>query len=109
MADGKGRDMEIMEYLKATSGRRFRQLLMCKDGFTMSVQASRTHYCEPKQDNLQEYTHVEIGRLSEVESLLLMYAEDGEHPTETIYPYVPVEDVEEIIRKHGGLIKHWKK
>lgn len=67
----------------------------------MSVQASRTHYCEPKQDNLKEYTHVE--------SLLLMYAEDGEYPTETIYAFVPVEEVEEIIKKHGGLVKYWKK
>ena len=49
----------------------------------MSVQASRAHYCEPKQDDLKEYTHVEIGRISETESLLLMYAENGEYPTET--------------------------
>lgn len=75
----------------------------------MSVQASRTHYCEPKQDDLKEYTHVEIGRISETESLLLMYAENGEYPTETIYAFVPVEEVEKIIKKHGGLVKHWKK
>ena len=58
---------------------------------------------------MKEYTHVEIGQLSDVESLLLMYAEDGEYPTETIYAFVPVEEVEEIIKKHGGLVKYWKK
>jgi hypothetical protein len=109
VAGRKGQAMEITEFLKATSGRRFRPLLTCKDGFTMSVQASRTHYCEPKQDDLKEYTHVEIGRISKTESLLLMYAENGEYPTETIYAFVPVEEVEEIIKKHGGLVKHWKK
>ena len=58
---------------------------------------------------MKEYTHVEIGRISETESLLLMYAENGEYPTETIYAFVLVEEVEEIIKKHGGLVKHWKK
>ena len=58
---------------------------------------------------MKEYIHVEIGRISETESLLLMYAENGGYPTETIYAFVPVEEVEEIIKKHGGLVKHWKK
>ena len=45
----------------------------------MSVQASRTHYCEPKQDDLKEYTHVEIGRISETEGVKIgtLTAENG--------------------------------
>lgn len=30
------------------------------------------------------------------------YAEDPETPTESVYAYVPVEVIEQIIEKHGG-------
>ena len=31
------------------------------------------------------------------------YAEDRERPTDTVYGYVPVEIVERVIEKHGGI------
>jgi hypothetical protein len=75
--------------------------IRCKDGFEFSVQASTTHYCEPRS-NVGPWNAVEVGFPNAEEELLLPYAEDPEHPTETVYAYVPVGVVEEVIKKHGG-------
>lgn len=78
-------------------------LIECEDGFTMSVQASGFfHYCEPRNDD-GPYTHFEVGFPSEYEDKLMPYAEDEERPTETVYACVPLEIVEHIIKKHGGV------
>ena len=37
-----------------------RTTVKCKDGFTMSVQASKSHYSEPKNDE-GPYSEVEVG------------------------------------------------
>ena len=44
--------------------------IRCRDGFEMSVQASRDHYCVPR-DDAGPYTHVEVGYTSEWEDLLI--------------------------------------
>lgn len=81
--------------------------IKCLDGFTMSVQASRTHYCLPRQDDAESYTHVDVGYPSEEDELLTPFAELHEvfAPTDTIYPYVPVGVIAEVIEKHGGVLK----
>lgn len=79
---------------------KIRNHLKCDDGFTMSIQASEYHYCLPR-DNEGPYTHVEIGFPSEVEPLLLPYADEPEEPTQTVYGYVPREVVEAVVRKHS--------
>lgn len=76
----------------------------CKDGFSMSVQASQFAYCEPREDGVDSYTHVEVGFPSEAEPLLMGWVEDPERPTDTVYGWVPVEVVREVIEKHGGLV-----
>lgn len=75
----------------------------CVDGFSMSVQVSKNHYCSPRSDN-GPYESVEIGFPSDVEPLILEYAEQPTRPTETVYAYVPVELVNQVIEKHGGLV-----
>ena len=79
--------------------------LICKEGFTMSVQAHSLAYCNPRNNNAEKYLEVEVGYPSEVEELLLKYAEDPECPTDTIYAYVPVMVVTTIIAKHGGIVQ----
>jgi len=75
----------------------------CKDGFTVSVQASKFHYCTPREDR-GPYSHVELGFPSaEPPPYVLAYAENQEIPTGTVYGYVPVELVEQMIEEHGGL------
>ncbi len=46
---------------------------------------------------------MEVGFPSEVEELLLPFAENKENPTETVYPCVPVTIIEQVIQKHGGI------
>lgn len=75
--------------------------IVCADGFNLSVQASETHYCTPR-DNKGPYTHVEIGFPSDVEPELMPYVEDAERPLDTVYAQVPIEVALAVINKHGG-------
>ena len=79
----------------------------CKDGFTMSVQASHSHCCFPRTTLYSSYSfyysEMEVGFPSEVEVLLLPFAEDLENPTKTVYPYVPIAIIENVIAKHWGI------
>ena len=79
--------------------------LHCKDGFSMSVQAHYGAYCAPRVDHTDTdyYFEVEVGFPSEREELLMEYVEDYDNPTDTVYGYVPVEVVQEVIEKHGGI------
>lgn len=72
--------------------------IVCADGFTMSVQASRTHYCTPRNDQ-GPYTAVEIGFPSKHENRLAPYGDNGNN----VFAWVPVDVLDEIIRAHGGL------
>jgi hypothetical protein len=74
----------------------------CADGLTLSVQASAFHYCTPRETGAHPYQSVEVGFPSERIEALMPYAEDAEAPTETVYGYVPVEVVNQIVTEHGG-------
>ena len=83
--------------------------LVCKDGFTMSVQAGESLYSSPR-DVADKYEQAEVGFPSSPEPLIVKYAEDWEvegdddqHLCDTVYPYVPVELIDEVIHKHGGI------
>ncbi len=77
--------------------------VVCSDGFSMSVQGHRGGYCSPRVDNAESYTMVEVGYISHEEPLLDNWCEDPEEPTETIYGYVPSQQVALVIAKHGGM------
>ena len=85
-------------------GMKMNKNVVCKDGFTMSVQAGETQYCHPRETGAVKYTEVEIGFPNRPEDLLLEFAEDGDRPTETVYPYVPASLVTLVIAKHGGMV-----
>lgn len=76
--------------------------IFCCDGFSMSIQASQNHYCSPREDE-GPYTAVEVGYPSEKEEKLMEYAENPSRPTDTVYGYVPVQLVNQIIDDHGGV------
>ena len=82
---------------------RFEEVI-CSDGFRMSVQASETHYCSPREDGAEKYTAVEVGYPSPPEPLLMYLAEDQDAPTMTVYPFVPAQLVALVIAKHGGMV-----
>jgi hypothetical protein len=77
--------------------------LRCADGFAISVQGSQYHYCSPREDAQPFYSTLELGYPSEVEPLLLQYADEEDSPTQTVYGYVPSDLAAEVITKHGGL------
>ena len=82
--------------------------IICKDGFTMSVQVGYSLYSTPKKV-AKRYSAVEIGYPSEHEPLIEEYAECYTFEeldidfTDTIYPYVPVKLVDKVLKKHGGI------
>jgi hypothetical protein len=99
--------MNTLEKLQAhlatpvTPGRKYdykdlAEPVRCKDGSTMSVQASHTHYCTPR-DDVGPYTHVEVWRCGSPAA----WSEygDGEEP----YAYLPIELVAEEIDRRGGM------
>ena len=84
-------------------GRMKYKRIECKDGFSMSVQASVGCYCDPR-DDIGPYNSVECGFPSEYEELIIAYAESRHEPTKSVYGWVPVGVVTNVIAKHGGMI-----
>lgn len=80
-----------------------RPRMVCNDGFTMSVQASSTHYCSPRVQDAEIYENFEIGYPSDPEMLIYDYAENEDDLTQTVYAQVPKSVVIDVILKHGGL------
>ena len=78
--------------------------VVCADGFTMSVQASETHYCSPRETGAEQYTAVEVGYPNPPEPLIMYLAEEPDRPTMTVYPFVPAQLVALVIAKHGGMV-----
>ena len=78
--------------------------VICADGFSMSVQASHTSYCQPRIDEAERYSEVEIGFPNAKEELLMEWCEEPDDPTGTVYGYVPAQVVTNVIAKHGGMV-----
>ena len=106
-----------------------RPRIVCQDGYSVSVQASACYYCAPMYTQFQSYDGwhvingvywrmcekertfrtghyipyeaVELGFPSEEDELINKYAEDEDY-THAVYPYTPVDVVEQLIEKHGG-------
>ena len=83
--------------------------IVCKDGFSISVQANSLHYCLPREDNIP-HTHMEGGYPSStpLDPELLGMAEmmnKGADPTQTVYPYVAREVFEREFALHGGIVE----
>ena len=99
------RDSEGLGFPEGLSGYRsvfpLAKRITCVDGFSMSVQATHGAYCSPRR-NLGPWYEVEVGFPSAEPELIMQYAEQPEIPTETVYAYVPLETVEELIAMHGG-------
>lgn len=76
--------------------------IKCADGLHMSVQASRTHYCSPREDHGGWY-EVEVGFPSRQVAAFKQYAEDPKRLTKTVYGWVPLLVVAQVIAEHGGI------
>ncbi len=90
-----------------TQVQEIRPYIICEDGFTISVQAGSVLDCTPRE-NVEAYEDVQCDHPSEVEEVLLRYAKEEDDPKETKYPYVPIDVVEAVVKKHGGFRKGGK-
>lgn len=78
---------------------------VCDDGYSISIQANEYTYCMPRVHDAEEYESVELGYPSQEDELINDYADCDEDYTKTVYGYVPVEVVNELIEKHGGITR----
>ena len=74
--------------------------ITCTDGFSMSVQASKFHYCSPRMDHAEAYTSVEVGFPSSVCLFLAPYM-CGDNQ---VGGFVPPAVVRAVIELHGGIV-----
>lgn len=65
--------------------------------YKLSVQASSSHYCSPREDLQDFYEDVEIGfpNFNFSKEFIFQYSEDGECPQDTVYGYVPMVELAE--------------
>lgn len=76
-------------------------VVVCADGATVSVQANRTFWCEPRND-VGPYAAIEAGLPSEpVPESWAPFREPGPTP---IYAKLPVALVWEYLDMHGGMV-----
>ena len=98
--------MTVKEYLKSTYSDdkyNIRNRIVCKDGFSISVQGGTSfHYCNPRE-LCNFYEELECGFPSSEEKLLTPYQDGNDSQLDDVFAYVPIEIVEEIIKKHGGI------
>lgn len=86
-----------------------RMRITLDDGVTLSVQASSSAYCTPRDDD-GPYTHVEVGFIRNANDEPMsapahwaQYADCPDYGVDSdVYAYVPVYDVECFIAEHGG-------
>lgn len=101
-------ESNIVQKFKVNGGI-IRKHIYCKDGFVMSVQASKMHQCTPKEDLFDgEYKTVEIGiskfladhkdSVSYLDDFTNIGFNYGE-----IQVMVPIDYVDEVINRHGGI------
>jgi hypothetical protein len=93
----------VMEYLSHTKMETLRKRIVCKDGFSISVQATKYAYCYPRVTGSDYYEEVECGFPSAAPEGILEYAENPDNYTETVYGYVPIHKVERLVESHSGI------
>lgn len=90
-----------------------RPRVICADGYSVSVQVGDGLYSTPRNYGADYYTEVELGFPNMEDELINDYAEGGyeedetTYYTETVYPYVPVEIVDKLFEKHGGIVNEF--
>ena len=75
--------------------------LELNDSLSLSVQASDSHMCSPRETikDKSEYEEVEVYSHGVYVNELIHFASE----TMFTYGYVPVELMEELVEKHGGI------
>lgn len=102
--------MTINEFIKQTRKIVYGEIeerrprVVCADGYSISVQVGSGMYCIPRKYGVEHYDLVELGYPSAEDSMINDYAEEPYDLCNTVYAYVPVELVDGLMRKHGGIV-----
>jgi hypothetical protein len=103
--------LTVSDWLQRTNGGHLkddvRELAPLGDGGTISIQASRYHFCAPRLDNADHYSSVEIGAGATLE-------EDGrpngflapylvEFGSRVVFARVPLAVAEAYVEARGGI------
>ena len=83
------------EYRPGYSHKDLAPIVQCKDGTTLSVQASQYHYSTPRED-YGPYTEVEVWKAT---APVTEFDYSDDDPS----AYVPIEQVVQFIDNHGGI------
>jgi hypothetical protein len=78
-------------------------VIVCADGYTFSVGASRGHYCTPR-DDVGPYDMVEVGIEGDSPDAFDFYRGSPETSAFTAHGWVPVDMVRKLITEHGGIV-----
>lgn len=83
--------------------------LVLANGIILSVQASKHHYCIPRENapvaDYDYYTAFELGFPTEkLPEEFTQYAEDTDYLLDTVYAYVPKELIAAYIKSVGGVV-----
>lgn len=100
--------MKINEFLRKYRMQRdgiqvVRPRVKCADGYTVSVQAGNRWNSEPQLDT-GWYSKVELGYPTAADEELRDYADEKRDLRKTVYGFVPVKLVDEVLTKHGGIV-----
>jgi hypothetical protein len=91
-----------------TQGNWFRDRFELGNGMYVSIQASERHDSSPRISGLDatEYTQFELGYPDFCPpDYILVYAEDKDDPTETVYPYVPYELIQKMLEEMSDVME----
>ena len=80
--------------------------LKLADGNTLSVQASKNHYCNPRNtfDDYSVYDSFEVGFPSKHYDSLEQYKDGPDVQTNSVFGWVPKEIIEKIVNDAGGVV-----
>lgn len=88
------------EYRPGYSHKELAPIVKCKDGVTLSVQASQYHYSTPRKD-YGPYTEVEVWC---VRGAGPNGVTEFDYSDDDPSAYVPIEQVVQFIDNHGGMV-----
>jgi len=93
--------MNIEEYFKLSYKHFPRPQIVCRDGFTVSIQGGKYYYSIPKKNgsNFEEY---ELG-FPEPSDSWLLEALNVPDSKEDVFGYVPLRIVNTLLERHGGI------
>jgi len=91
---------EVTQYHPDYSHKTIANTIECKDGTTLSVQASAFHYCSPR-NNTGPYTSVEVWCIP-FDTIVTEFEYEVDGPS----GFVPIELVAKFIDNHGGFKQH---